>query len=264
VDGLAGDINPEQRDHLETSYQRCLWARDELNFAELKTLLTDFGGSDPFWKFRRAALLCDLGDMKGVRETINIGLREIREHFYKDRDSVWTISRLAWGQFLSRGLRDWTTRLHDEPAEESEILRSRFFETMADPCESLQAIDVKIEEDLQHVAERNRAKEPQFEPGVFRDRSSTLHFGTWWPTEALYEIERIIDVAGVPPRGDHTIIMAGRMERAELLTGYRYEDDSDFLRLLRVAHAAGQKFVESVFGRIQVATIADNQRVMLV
>jgi hypothetical protein len=247
----------------QVSYQRCLWARDELKFRELKELLTDLDGPDPFWKLRRAALLCDLGDLKGSRETANIGLREIREHFYRDRDSIWTISRLAWAQFLSRGLRSWTTPLQDEPAEESEVLRLRLFETQADPWESLQAIDIKIEEDLRSVAERNRKKEPLFEPGVYRDHSSTLHFGTWWPSEALYQIGRIVDVVGAPPRGDHTIIMAKRMERAELLTGYRYEDDSDYLRVLRVAHAAGENFVKSVFGRIQVALIADNRCAML-
>ena len=106
---------------------------DELNFGELRKLLTDLDGSDPFWKFRRAALLCDLGDMKGARETAHIGLREIRESFYRDRDSLWTISRLAWAQFLSRGLRSWTMVPRDEPSQESEILRLRFFETDANP-----------------------------------------------------------------------------------------------------------------------------------
>jgi hypothetical protein len=151
----------------------------------------------------------------------------------------------------------------DEPAEESEVLRLRFFETKTDPWESLQAIDIKIEEDLRSVAERNRTKEPQFEAGVYRDHSSTLHLGKWWPTEALYEIGRTVDVVGVPPRGDHTIIMAARMERAELLTGYRYADDSDFLRVLRVTHAGGESLVKSVFGRVQVAVIGDNRRIML-
>jgi hypothetical protein len=247
----------------QVSYQRCLWARDELNFGELRKLLTDLDGSDPFWKFRRAALLCDLGDMKGARETAHIGLREIRESFYRDRDSLWTISRLAWAQFLSRGLRSWTTVPRDGPSQESEILRLRFFETDADPWEYLQAIDIKIEEDLRRVTERQRTKEPEFEAGIYRDHSSALHFGTWWPTEVIYEIGRVVDVVGVPPRGDHTIIMSERMERAEHLTGYRYEDDSDFLRALRVAHAGGENLIKSVFGRVQVAVIGENRRIML-
>jgi hypothetical protein len=247
----------------QVCYQRCLWARDELNFGEVRNLLTDLDGSDPFWKFRRAALLCDLGDMKAAREAAHIGLREIRENFYRDRDSLWTISRLAWAQFVSRGLRSWTTIRRDEPAEESEVLRLRFFETDADPWEYLKAIDIKIEEDLRRVAERQRTKEPEFEAGVYRDHSSALHFGTWWPTEAIYEIGRIVDVVGVPPRGDHTIIMSERMERAELLTGYRYEDDCDSLRALRIAHAGGENLVKSVFGRVQVALIGENRRIML-
>ena len=190
-------------------------------------------------------------------------MREIRESFYRDRDSLWTISRLAWAQFLSRGLRSWTTVPRDEPSQESEIPRLRFFETQRRPVEYLQAIDIKIEEDIRRVAERQRTKEPEFEAGVYRDHSSALHFGTWWPTEAIYEIGRIVDVVGVPPRGDHTIIMSERMERAELLTGYRYEDDPDFLRVLRVAHAGEENLVKSVFGRVQVAVIGDDRRIML-
>lgn len=256
--------DPEMVD--QTLYQRCLWARDELNFMELKELLTDFSGADPLWRFRRAALLCDLGDMKAAREAANTGLREVREYFYRDRDSVWTISRLAWAQFLSRGLRSWSVMLHeldDEPAEESDLLRLRIFETKSDPWDLLQAIDMKIEEDLRHVAERNKGKEPLFDPGAYRDHSSTVHFGDWWPTESLYEIWRMVDLIGIPPRGDHTIIMAARMERAELLTGYQYEDDSDFLRVLREAQAAGEGLVKAVFGRIQVAVIADERRATL-
>lgn len=253
--------NPETA--AQVRYQRCLWARDELNFRELKELLTDLDGPDPLWKLRRAALLCDLGDLKGSRDAANTGIREIRQHFYRDRDSVWTISRLAWAQFLTRGLRSWIYQTKDEPAEESEALRLRLFETKADPWESLQAIDMKIEEDLRSVVERNRKKEPEFEAGVYRDHSATVHFGKWWPTEALYEIGRTIDVVGIPPRGEHTNIMAARMERAELLTGYRYDDESDYLRVLRVAQADCENLIKSVFGRIQVAVVADDRRAML-
>jgi hypothetical protein len=259
------DSDPEIADQVR--YQRCLWARDELNFKELKDLLSDFSGSDPLGRFRRAAILCDLGDLKGAREAANNGLREIREYFYRDRESIWTISRLAWAQFLSRGLRSWTTMLHerdDEPVEESDLLRLRIFETKSDPWELLQAIDMKIEEDLRRVAERNKGKEPLFDPGSYRDHSMTVHLGNWWPTEALYEIWRMVDLLGVPPRGDHTIIMAARMERAELLTGYRYEEDSDFLRVLREAHAVGENLVKVVFSRIQIAVIADERRATLV
>ena len=65
VDYFKGHAPSDREIAVQVSYQRCLWARDELNFGELRKLLTDLDGSDPFWKFRRAALLCDLGDMRG-------------------------------------------------------------------------------------------------------------------------------------------------------------------------------------------------------
>lgn len=243
-------------------YERCLWARNELNFAELRELIIGLEAADPVWHFRRAALLCDLGDINGARDAANVGLRRAREHFYRDRDSVGVVSRLAWAQFLLRGLRSWLSKTQDELPEESEVLRLRFFETKSDPWETLQALDLKIEEDVRRVAEGNRTKEPQFEPGTYQDHSS-VYFGTWWPQEAIYEIERIIEIAGVPARAEHTIIMEPRMRRAEALSEYRYTDDSDYLRALRVSQSTDETLIERVFGRIPVATIGEERCAML-
>jgi hypothetical protein len=49
------------------------------------------------------------------------------------------------------------------------------------------------------------------------------------------------------------------MERAEILTGYQYQDDSDFSRLLRVAHTGADDLVKSAFGRIQVASLSEER-----
>jgi hypothetical protein len=243
-------------------YQRCLWARDELNFQELKELLVGLEGPDPLWKLRRAALLCDLGDVKSARETVHAGLRQIREHFYRDRDSVWTISRLAWAQFLLGGLRSWSDLGKEDPVDESEVLRLRFFETKVDPWETLQAIDIKIEEDLRRIAERNKTIEPLFDAGAYRIHSR-IEGGTWWPTESIYDIGRTSEVAGIPARTDSSIIMATRMERAEALTGYKLQDDADYLRTLRIAQADTSSLVDTLFGRVRVAVLPGDRCSML-
>lgn len=236
-------------------YERCLWASDELNFRELKQIVATLDGNDPVWKFRKAGLYCNIGDFRSARDAANTGLRQLRERFYRDRNSLWITSRLAWAKFLTGALGAWDSVKEDDPNSESEMLRLRFFEMKADPWETIKRIDMKIEEDLQKVAERKKGKEPQFKAGTYRDHSSTVYLGSWWPSESIYEISRICEVAGVPACGDHTNIMASRMGRAETLTEYKCEDSADYLRVLRVAQSQGDEFINCVFGRIQIGRV---------
>ena len=64
---LAAQKNLEPEIATNLVYQRCLWARDELNFQVLKDRLALLDGSDPLWELRRAALLCEVGDIKSAR-----------------------------------------------------------------------------------------------------------------------------------------------------------------------------------------------------
>jgi hypothetical protein len=236
-------------------YQRCLWAWEELNFREVRKLVQKLDGTDPLWKIRRAGLYCNLGDLKLAREAANEALRELRERFYRDRDSVWTVSRLAWTKFLSEALREWDSIRDSDSDSESEVLRLRILEMNADPWETMQAIDMKIEEDLRKVIEREKKKEPQFRAGTYRDHSSTVRLGSWWPTETIYALQRICDLAGLPARADHTTVMGSRLERAEVLTRYKYSDQADYLRVLRIAQSQEYDFINRVFGRIRVASM---------
>jgi hypothetical protein len=49
------------------------------------------------------------------------------------------------------------------------------------------------------------------------------------------------------------------MQRAEELTEYAYEDEADYLRLLRVVQAGKDDFLERTFGRIQVARLGEDR-----
>jgi hypothetical protein len=238
-------------------YQQCLWARDELDFPALKARLAKLSGSDPLWKLRRGALLCELGEFTRAREEVLECIREIREHFYRDRGTIWTISRLAWAQFISQGIRSWTETSEDRDSWESEVLRLRFFETQSDPWDILGMIEREIDTNLRKIRDRQRTKEPLFQPGVYREHS-VVSFGTSWDTEQIYLLLRISDTVGVPLRGEHSDIFASRMERAEHLTGHRYEDDTDYFRVIRIAQAKDD-IVSAAFSRVQIARL-DNER----
>jgi len=88
----------------------------------------------------------------------------------------------------------------------------------------------------QEDTDRQRTKEPLFQPGVYREHS-VVSFGTPWDTEQIYLLMRISDTVGVPLRGEHSDIFSSRMERAEHLTGHRYDDDTDYFRVIRIAQA---------------------------
>jgi hypothetical protein len=233
-------------------YERCLWACDELNYRELQKLVEQLEGDDPLWKLRKAGLLCNLGGFRSARDVTSLAIRDLRERLYRDRNSVWVVSRLAWATFLSRCLRAWEAAPDDEPSDESEILRMRFLEMEADPWETLKAVDLQIERDLQTIADRKRGKEAQFKAGTYRDHSSTVRIGSWWPLEPIYAIWRISEITGVPARCDHVRILSIRMVRSEGLTDYKYNGDGDYLRVLRVAEAEPDEIVNRVFGRVQI------------
>ncbi|MDI1288952.1 MAG: SIR2 family protein, partial [bacterium] len=83
-------------------YERALWARDHLAYAELMRLIPSLQGQDPIWSLRIAALLADLHDEKHSIDAARAALRDLRLRQAQARDSIWVASRLSWALFVSR------------------------------------------------------------------------------------------------------------------------------------------------------------------
>ncbi|MGA7155283.1 MAG: SIR2 family protein [Acidobacteriaceae bacterium] len=231
-------------------YERCLWARDGLDFNELTKLAPTLSGTDPVWGLRRAALHSYLGDFSTARVLIEKVLAETRDLFSRDRNSIWALSRLAWAQFCAGPLRDWNEP--DTNDEDKTALKLRLHETKCEPWDTLTDLDNEIEESLRRHAEASRTIEPQFEPGTYRDHSSTLRFGNS-PGLVNYVMDRLSDSVGLPLRTRNTVVLGSRMEKAEPLIVYG--SDADYLRLLRIIQADQPAAMERHFGRIQVANL---------
>lgn len=246
----------------EVLYQRCLWARDGLEFSELRNLLSSLRGADPVWKMRQAALYCDLGNTADAEKIIEEAIHDLRDRLSRDRESVWLLSRMSWAQFLYTGVRSWKSLRDEDKESEWRQLASRNREAEIDPWEIIHDLERKIEDDLQRVMKQRRTIELRFEPGTYRDHSSDMYFGSS-TSAAIYEIGVLAEVAGVPARANHMHILSPRMERAEVLTGYTYEDDSDYLRLLRIVQSGADDFAAKAFGRIQVARLPEERVAML-
>ncbi|MGA9127015.1 MAG: SIR2 family protein [Terracidiphilus sp.] len=249
--------NPEVAPSLV--YEKCLWMRDALNFDELSKLVTTLRGSGPLWGLRQAALYCDLGDFRAARLCVDRARAESRELFSRDRNSIWTLSLLAWTTFIAGQLRDFSVS-SDTEIDEIAILSSALHERNCDPWETITALDVEIEKSLASQTEARRTIEPRFEAGAYRDHGTTVRFGTS-PGLINYEMDRLSDSVGIVPRTQHVVVLSKRMERAEPLTDY--QNDADYLRLIRIIQAGGKEALDRGFGRIQIANLSPERVLFL-
>lgn len=240
-------------------YEKCLWARDNLDFDDLSKLVAVLRGPGPLWGLRQAALYCDLGDFGAARICVDRARAESRELFSRDRNSIWTLSQLAWTTFIAGQLRDFSVS-SDTETDDLAILSSALHERNCDPWETITALDAEIEKSLASQTEAMRTIEPRFEAGAYRDHGRTVRFGTP-PGLVNYEMDRLSDSVGIVPRTKHVVVLSERMERAEPLTDY--QNDTDYLRLIRIIQAGGKEALERGFGRIQIANLSPERVVFL-
>jgi tetratricopeptide (TPR) repeat protein len=202
------------------------------------------------WGLKTAALYIDLGDFRTARLRVDKARAEARELFFRDRNSIWALSRLAWASFCAGQLRD-LSEMTGSDRDETAIPDSVLHERGCDPWGTITALDGAIERGLTSQAKASRPVEPLFEAGTYRDHGITL-FGSP-PGLVNYEMDRLSDSVGIAPRTRNVVVLSERMERAEPLTVY--QGDADYLRLLRIVQANGKEALERGFGRIQVANL---------
>jgi hypothetical protein len=240
-------------------YERCLRARDLLDFEELSKLNVTLSGRDPLWKLRKAALLCSLGEFRDARVLVEKALSETREQLYKSRESIWVLSRFAWAQVSARQYLTWNETSQDAP-DEAGSLRMRVHETKCDPWDVLSELDRKTDEDIRKLQDRAPTIESLFDAGTYRDHSRTVTFG-WWQGSAIYSWGRLADHIGLPLHANNVNVLTSRMERAETL-GFP-KSEQDYLRILRIVQEGAEKLLERVFGRIQVAVLSEGMVMFL-
>jgi tetratricopeptide (TPR) repeat protein len=252
LEHLASD-NPDIQ--ASVVYEKCLWARDGLDFTELGKLVDNVQGSDALWSLRRVALYSELGDFRAAYRHMEKVLVDARDLVSRDRSSLWALSRLAWAQFSARQLRE-RNEPDTETSDDAITLRLRLHETKCDPWDTFSALDSEIESSLRRLKEATRTIEPRFDAGTYRDHGKTIRIGS--PLDLVnYTMDRLSASVGIPLRTRNTIVLSQRMEQAEQLTDY--QNDADYLRLLRIIHSDGNEALERNFGRIQVANMSQDR-----
>lgn len=239
-------------------YERCLWARDGLDFSDLEKLVPRLEGNDPLWGLRQAALYCYLGDFNSARAKVDQVVAETRSLHLRDRNSIWALSRLAWAHFCAATLRKWNER----PAAEEELtpVKLRLHEAKCEPWDTIAELEDQIEESRRKDQEASRGVEARFEPGSYHDHRSSIRIGRS-PGLVNYTIDRLSDSVGIPLRTESALILTRQVQDAEPLTVY--EHDASYLRLLRIVQTDAPAVLDRNFGRVQIARLSKERLQLL-
>lgn len=190
-------------------HERCLFARNRLDFEFVATNVSKIDGEDPVWGLRRAALLYWIGEMDEASRSISIAIRELRARTLRDPDSISLRSRLAWAKMMAKALR-W----EDEGGTLSEFdgldrLELRNY----DPWLQLSGLDAEIDAGLRKRLE-TRLIEPRFEAGTYSDNSNTVSFRSIMHVTPLSELSYVAERAGLPIRMRNVDVLGTRLAEA--------------------------------------------------
>ena len=191
------------------AHERCLFARDRLDFAFVAEHVCEVDGDDPVWGLRRAALLYWIGETDEALRTIVVAARSVRARVLRDPDSIALRSRLAWVKLLADAL-NW----EDKGSLSSEIEGlDRLTLRNYDPWEQLRAIDAEVGDGLRKRLEA-RAIEPGFEAGTYSDNHNAVILGGRAQVTPLGELRHVAERVGLPIRMRYVNMLGTRLADA--------------------------------------------------
>jgi hypothetical protein len=229
-------------DRAAISYERCLEARDRLDYESVFKLIPDIDGADPAWALRRASMQAFVLDRRGAVQTALGALQEIRRRRARDRGSVWLLSREAWAHLIVRN--GWFDL--SESRMEDEEWPHRYREYKCDPWDEFTYLDHELE---RRGETSSSDGESGFDPGPrIRHRGR----GGWSSSANLRpydELSRAIDKAGFA-RLPGVNVVDERLQRAALLLG---DDRQDSWSVLRTIRDWSKGIINDRYDRVTVA-----------
>jgi hypothetical protein len=231
----------------QAAYQRCLRARDRLDFTALADALTGIQGRDPVWRLRRAALHCELGQFVEASTLIKAALAELNERQRRDGNSLWVRSRRAWAEWLARAAeQDWSIAGQKPwPLE--------FKRTYCDPEDEIFWITDEAARVLRKRQDEDVPAVPLFEPGHYTDPSKTVRFRSESVATPLYRLDQLIESVGLPLHLNHyNIVGDASKDAAELAFQATFDWYVWFLRAIG-SHL--DRLFDRYLGRVAVAAL---------
>jgi hypothetical protein len=234
---------------LEVRYQRCLLARDVMDYKLLLSELRNLKTDEPIWKLRSAALWSEVGHQSTASRLIADANEALDQAHRLDRSSLWIKSRLGWSNALCR-MKD--AARWDRNAE---VFQAREFKELSiDPFEEINHFR-KSAQEIQAKRYESAEITPLFNPGHYRESSKPKN-GELDDSSHLnrYELDQLIEFAGIPGRLNHVDFVAAAMVSTAKVTYTAAFDWYAFL--IRGLQSHVDKSFEKYFNRTAIARIS--------
>ena len=240
---------PESADELR--FHQATIARDGFDYPAIEKIIEEISGEEPVCKLRKAALLAELGKYDEGEALIAEAYSELSRHHRNDRSSIHVFSRLAWADWLRRGIQ------MSKPGKPFEEFPSSYKDRKCSPWDHIENIREKISRAIE--MQQKEEIEPLFEPGRYKDNSNSVTLSTEFHPilRSIFLFEGMSSTTGMPLRWGWTNFLA---ESASMLAGldniggmYR------FSLAIRAANSDTDDVLKKVFSRIQVACIPQDE-----
>jgi len=233
------------------AHERCVFARDMLDFQFVAENASKVEGDDPVWGLRRAALLYWVGETEEALRIVGVTVRELRARVMRDPESVALRSRLAWAKIVAKAVR-W----EDQGALLAELdgldrLELRDY----DPWTQLRGLDAEIDDGLRKRLE-TRQIEPGFEAGTYSDSGNTIRFRSVTQVTPLCELRHVAERAGLPIRIQHVDFLGTRLADALRLEFEPTVAWHSALLSTKPSYSKGS--IDIHLGRIPIARLDEN------
>jgi hypothetical protein len=232
----------------EVAYQRCLEARDRLDFASMRTQIEKMSGRDPVWLLRSAALLFELGDDDEAAKLIFDAQANLEERQRRDPGSLWIQSRRAWTEWIARAV-----RLNRDLSIRRSRWSREFKEINCDPEDEIDRIENASAAEIRRMREEEYSSIPPFQAGEYRARSIQPRKRGKSRFELMAALDQMLEIAGAPMRLNWvTIATSAALDAASLSFEETARWYTGLVRALQVPW--GAEF-ERYFSRIVIACL---------
>jgi hypothetical protein len=235
----------------EVAYLRALVARDRLDFKTMRTSITAIKGQDPIWMVRAAGLRCETGDFDQAEALVSEAIDTLRERKRQDKTSLWTVSRLAWAEWLARLISI------NKSLGSSEPWTNEYRDMECDPRQALDSLETELREKLSDQDQRAAGPVPTFEHGGYVDSRNDVHITTAQPS-LLSELTQTQELSGISGRLTYMNVLGEAYMDAQELSGVA--DTHDWTRLIRLAHGQSKELLSRFFDKISIARMNAGDR----
>lgn len=236
---------PESSDEL--AHHNAIVARDRFDYSALEQYVEKITSRNPIWKLRRASLLAVLGQFDKSEALVAEAYKELLSQYRNDRNSIHVLSRLAWAQWLMRGV-DLSS-----VGKDFKDFPSSYRDAKCDPWDHIEHIRARISKELDKQ-QKQHAIEPLFEPGRYRDNANTITFSN--ELHPLLLLEGISASVGMPLRWNDVSFLVEQAARLAELDGI--DNTHRFALAIHSASSDTSEVLKKVFSRVHIACLPES------